>query len=430
MRTPSLHRRLVAGGVGTVVLLALFLDVLLFVSWRSNLLGALDDQLDDWESLVRGEAPGLDAAGLAQRIDNLGLTATVRSADGDLFDAGRPHPTTGTTVDRDIELPSGNSAVIWVSRLGADESLRRLLTVEAIGTLTVASLAFLLLRMVSDLALKPLDDMSSAIRRTAAGHRGERLQADQPSTKLGELATAYDHMLDALETALSDADLARDESRRFLADAAHQLRTPVAGILACTEALLLGTDPAENDELLALLASDSARTGRLITSLLQTARLDQGLEPALHHCDVVALCEEEVGRSRSLAPRLAIQVHPSGMESRSIELDGHMVREILANLLDNARRHARSKIDVSVTVNTCMVELRVFDDGAGLAADSRERAFVRFVSLDGQGGSGLGLPIARGLAEAHGGHLTYEENSFVLRLPASMTQGSLAERSY
>ena len=93
-----------------------------------------------------------------------------------------------------------------------------------------------------------------------------------------------------------------------------------------------------------------------------------------------------------------------------------MVSEVLANVLDNARRHASRRIDLVVAAADHTVEIRVVDDGPGLPDPLVERAFERFVSLDGKGGSGLGLPIARGLARAHGGDLTYE-GGFVLRLP-------------
>lgn len=91
----------------------------------------------------------------------------------------------------------------------------------------------------------------------------------------------------------------------------------------------------------------------------------------------------------------------------------------MANLLDNARRHAHSRIDVVITPGRDRIELRVADDGPGVPVELTERVFGRFVSLDGLGGSGLGLPIARDLARACGGDLTYEDGGFVLHLPLS-----------
>jgi len=98
-------------------------------------------------------------------------------------------------------------------------------------------------------------------------------------------------------------------------------------------------------------------------------------------------------------------------------LSGEATKDALANLLDNARRHARSQVIIEVAASATAVEIAVSDDGPGLPEGTSERVFERFVSLDGEGGSGLGLPIARGLIEAQGGRLSYEARRFVIRLP-------------
>lgn len=229
------------------------------------------------------------------------------------------------------------------------------------------------------------------------------------------LATTLDATLGALETALDEARASEARSRRFLADAAHQLRTPMAGIRACAETLLRGAPLAERDRLLADMVRETSRASRLMASLLQMARLDQGeaLSPA--SCDLLSLCRDEAERARLLAPDLDIVV--SGDVADRPELDPSAAREILANLLDNARRHARHRVSVQVRGADGGLQVRVADDGSGLAAGMEERVFERFVSLDGKGGSGLGLAIARGLAQACGGDLCYEDGAFVLRVP-------------
>ncbi len=95
------------------------------------------------------------------------------------------------------------------------------------------------------------------------------------------------------------------------------------------------------------------------------------------------------------------------------------MREIISNLLDNARRHAATRIEVALVQTGESVKVRISDDGPGIPEGMREKAFERFVSLDGKGGSGLGLPIARSLARAHHGDLTYQDGAFVLSLPMS-----------
>ncbi len=221
-----------------------------------------------------------------------------------------------------------------------------------------------------------------------------------------------------LEAALAEARTDQDSHRRFLADAAHQLRTPLAGILACAEALVRGQAGDEGDRLFANLVRETSRSVRLVADLRTLARLDdgEGLQP--RQTDLVALCRDEIGRVWSLAPQLDVVLRAPGL-TWSAEMDERAVREILANVLDNARRHAHARIVVAIEPGEQTVDIRVADDGTGVAPDDVDAIFQRFVSLDGRGGCGLGLPIARDLARASGGDLVYEEGGFVLRLPLS-----------
>ncbi|MFN2607377.1 MAG: ATP-binding protein [Acidimicrobiales bacterium] len=231
------------------------------------------------------------------------------------------------------------------------------------------------------------------------------------------MAATLEATLASLEQALHDARESEAASRRFLADAAHQLRTPLAGIRANAETLLRGSGEEERDELLLNVVRETSRAGRVMAGLLRLARVDSGEVLTFRPCDVAAVCADEVLRCRALSPELEVDVQVAATSGRRPRLDADVVREVVANLLDNARRHAGSRVAVVVDEGPETVEVRVTDDGPGLAGAAVERAFERFVSLDGQGGSGLGLPIARGLARAHGGDLLYDDG-FVLRLPA------------
>jgi len=223
-------------------------------------------------------------------------------------------------------------------------------------------------------------------------------------------------LLAALQRSLERARESERRSREFLAFAAHQLRTPVAGLQTTAEALVLQAERASRERLLSNLAREASRVGRLVNALLRVARIDQGESIERRLASIVALCEEEVARVR----------HVSTLELRVLAREGvppvsmlatHDVGEVLANLLDNARRHARATVDVVVSASGADLVIEVRDDGPGLPPGTEDRAFERFVSLDMHGGSGLGLAIARGLAERHGGSLVYEVGAFVLRLP-------------
>lgn len=304
----------------------------------------------------------------------------------------------------------------------ASRELHRILLYEAAGTVLLTGLAALLLRWVSEVALRPLGQMRVVANRTAAGHRGERLRPERTDTEVGRLAEAYDEMLDALETSLAEAHRSEALARRFLDDAAHQLRTPITGIRACAETMLAGVSPSDSERLLVNLQGETVRAGRLIGSLLNLARPGEGQrpKPAFVPCDVVRLCVDEAARVvvHRPAPNVYVRTAESFPDGARHELEPDALRETLANLLDNARRHAVSRIDVVVDSGDGYLEVRVVDDGPGMSDAMAARCFERFVSLDRKGGTGLGLPIARGLTRAHGGDLRYEHGAFVIHLPA------------
>lgn len=156
---------------------------------------------------------------------------------------------------------------------------------------------------------------------------------------------------------------------------------------------------------------------RLLSSLLRVARLDTG-EPATF--EPVALGElvpELLERQRTLAPHLQLTVGASDVPP--VAGDRVSLGEALGNVLDNAARHARTAVHIAFEQDDGEVRTRIEDDGPGVPVTHHERIFDRFVSLRDDG-SGLGLPIARGIAEAHGGSLRYEDGAFVLRLPRSL----------
>jgi len=223
-------------------------------------------------------------------------------------------------------------------------------------------------------------------------------------------------LVTALLRALRAARESEARSRSFLAAAAHQLRTPVAALSASVEALLLeGASPAQ-ERLLANVAGETSRLGRLVASLLRTARLDQGEALRPQAVDLVELCETELDRARQLSSLQWRLVLGRDVPHRVV-LDAEATRESLANLIDNARRHAATAVEVRVRVERGYLVVQVADDGPGLPSGAEDRAFERFVTLDGRGGTGLGLAIARELARRQGGDLIYDLKAFVLTLP-------------
>jgi len=426
MPTVSLRARVAATGVAVVALVLVGLDVFVYLSLREQLLGNLEDRLQTRARLARRLGPSLNAPDLA-RLASSGIRVTVRNPEGDILatepaggpgDAGASgrQPPVNPMVRR-VTLPGGEVVELSASRSGVDQTLQRLVFWEAAGTGVALTIAAFLLARTAGIALRPLDRVVKTARHIQAGRSGERLNPRRTDTELGRMALAFDEMLDALEAALGQAKASEEHTRRFLAEAAHQLRTPIAGIQASVESLAYARTRAERDRLLGNVAQEASRAGRRVASLLRMARLERGDRLARRSYDVASLCREETERAGVLAPNLEVSVHVDD-DSGTIDVDPDAIREALANLLDNGRRHAATKIDVTFARNGDIAELSVVDDGPGLPERAAERAFEPFVVLDGHGGSGLGLAIARGIARAHGGDLTYQKGRFVLRLPA------------
>jgi signal transduction histidine kinase len=155
----------------------------------------------------------------------------------------------------------------------------------------------------------------------------------------------------------------------------------------------------------------------MVGSMLQLARLDQGEVLSPRPVQLADLCRAQVDLARRRAGgRVEVCLRVEG-GSQTVLIGQEAIEEALANLLDNAVRHAKGRVEVSMSTVGREVDIAVIDDGPGLAAGDEGKAFERFVSLDGLGGVGMGLPIARALVEGEGGHLEYVRGRFLLRLP-------------
>ncbi|HTE59860.1 MAG TPA: HAMP domain-containing sensor histidine kinase, partial [Solirubrobacteraceae bacterium] len=173
--------------------------------------------------------------------------------------------------------PSGSSTVatLSASRASVDRAVRQLVVIEIAVALAALAIAALLLLWGLRSALRPLAHVGAVAARIAGGAHDERLRPDRPQTELGRMAAAFDHMVDELEESIARARRSESAMRRFLADASHELRTPIAALQATAETLLREQpDRPERDELEARLAGDAARLGRLVADLLDLARLE------------------------------------------------------------------------------------------------------------------------------------------------------------
>ena len=219
----------------------------------------------------------------------------------------------------------------------------------------------------------------------------------------------------ALRSAVADAHAATQAAQGFLSTAAHQLRTPVTGLVVIAEAAAHERDPARREQLQRRLEESTGRVSRLLGLLLQLARLDQRQPIPTGRIDVRELMEREVEIARAHHPDIEFSLEATS--PAAVRGEDHALGEAFSNILDNAGRHARARVAVQVFESASSVVIDVRDDGAGIPLGMEETVFERFISLDGEGGSGLGLPIARAIAGAHGGSLSYR-GGFRLELPA------------
>ncbi len=267
--------------------------------------------------------------------------------------------------------------------------------------LLVALLAAVLWRVLGA-ALRPVDALRAGAEEITGGTRAGRLPVPESRDEVHRLAVTLNGMLHRL-------DAARARQRAFVADAAHELRSPLTNMRTELEVAqrLPDTDwPALSADLL----TDTERLSRLVDDLLLLARADDGA-PA--RASVTRSTEVDlgnlVGDVASRYPENVGYVRPPARVTVTGEPDA--LARVVANLLDNAVRHARSQVRVAVSEDAAYARITVTDDGPGIPAADRERVFDRFTRLDDArardaGGSGLGLAIVRELVRRHRGTVT------------------------
>ncbi|MFI7290247.1 sensor histidine kinase [Streptomyces anulatus] len=253
--------------------------------------------------------------------------------------------------------------------------------------------------LVTRRALRPVEGIRREMAAiTASEDLARRVPEPDSRDEIARLARTTNETLTVLEASV-------ERQRRFVADASHELRSPIASLRTQLEVA------EAHPELLDLpgAVADTVRLQVLAADLLLLARLDAGEKPGSATVELGALVREEV--SQRTGDRIAVGVEAP--EGGAFEVSGSrgQLSRVIGNLLDNAQRHAEGSVAVSVAADGRGVRVEVRDDGAGVPEDERERIFERFVRLDDarsrdDGGAGLGLAIARDVASRHGGTLT------------------------
>jgi signal transduction histidine kinase len=258
--------------------------------------------------------------------------------------------------------------------------------------------------------------MADRARRIGAEDLSARLPVVNPRDELGRLAETFNELLGRLEASLT-------QQRQFMADASHELRTPVTTARSAASVALQQTHRDEQDyrETLTIIEQQTARLSRIVEDMFTLARADSGSYPVRReaiYLDEVA--EEVVRATRVLATMKRVDVEFQTIESASFVGDEDLIRRLIGNLLDNAVRHSPpgSKVSLSLERTDGGYALAIRDSGTGIPLESQAHIFERFYRVDlarargpADGGAGLGLPLVRWIATVHGGDVTLTRSS-------------------
>jgi len=411
---------LLAGAAVAVALLAG--SLLLITLLRAGLTGAVDDRAQQRlvevarlvaEQRLPAVLPAVDPTVLVQVLDRAGgvvaaTTGTSRAvplltppeveaavASGEALDVAGSRAGYGDALRvQALATESGPVVVAAVPVTAIDDPLRLVRTGLLVGIPLLLLVSAGGVWLTVGRTLRPVEQLRAAAAAVTAAEPARRLPVPVAEDEVRRLAETLNGMLDRLE-----AGGARQ--RAFVADAAHELRSPLAAVRTTLEVALVHPDPEGPGAPMQVALEEVLRMGRLVDDLLLLARLDAGAVRAGAPVDLADVVRDvTAARSSSVEVELDLEAAP-------VRIDRDALRRVVRNLVENAARHAESTVRVQVRDGD-PVELCVDDDGPGIPPADRERVFDRFTRLDSPrsrdaGGAGLGLAIVRELVTSMGG---------------------------
>jgi signal transduction histidine kinase len=270
--------------------------------------------------------------------------------------------------------------------------------------------------------------MAERARQIGGEDLSGRLPVVNPRDELGRLAATFNELLARLESAMH-------QQRQFMADASHELRTPVTTTRTAANVALQQPHRDEEDyrKTLGIIEQQAMRLSRIVDDMFTLARADAGTYPVrMQPMYLDEVIEDVAAAARVVASTRHVAIEVQAQSSASFMGDEELIRRLLANLLDNAVRHSPSGSAVRVELRSAPAgySLVVADRGSGIPAEHRPHIFERFYRVDASrvrgnhdGGAGLGLSLARWVVTVHGGDITLSESSehgstFSISLPA------------
>lgn len=328
-------------------------------------------------------------------------------------------PRTIDAVSGDVEYRAakrenrdGTFTIVALPLSDIDQTLDRLIVVEAIVIIAVLTLLGVVAWLLVGIGLRPLDRMGQTADAIAGGDLSHRVEPADERSEIGRLGLALNRMLHRLEEAFDERKASEDKLRQFLADASHELRTPLASIRGYAELHSMGAteDKAEVDRSMKRIEHEAERMGVLVEDMLALARLDETQDREYGPIDLSQVATDAVRDARVVSPGREITL--SAIDDAIVTGDGHQLQQVVTNLVRNAIAHTPpdTKIEVTVSRSDGEVRLDVRDHGPGLPDDAGDKIFERFWRAErgrvrGKAGSGLGLAIVAGIVDAHDGRV-------------------------
>ena len=399
--------------------------VLLVLSLEAGLRGGLDDAAQARAAValaaaVRGDltAAVASSSGDSGQVQVLAPDGRVLAASPVLADRGPlapPLPDTaqrrsdGTIDERDVRLftqsRDGLTVVVGTPLSDLQESVAALVRRLLVGGPVLLGLICAAIWLLVGYPLHTVERLRGQVAELSAAGLDRRVELPVARDEVRALAVTMNELLGRLQRSAQ-------AQRRFVADAAHELRSPVAALRTRLEVNVRGADLQTWVRTAPVMVSDTERLARLVDDLLALSRLDESLQPRSPVLvDLDEVVRAEVDRVRGTTTMV---LDTRGVGAGLVRGDEDLLGRVVANLLANAVRHAVSRVRVAVTTSDRQVELTVADDGPGIPVEERERVFERFRRLDAArardgGGSGLGLAIVRDAVRAHGGTVTVQD---------------------
>ena len=311
--------------------------------------------------------------------------------------------------------PRGTLLVVALPLNDVHDAVHRLVAVELLVTLAVLAVLMLVSWWVIRLGVVPIKRMTETATAIAGGQLSHRVPDVAPGTEAGDLGVALNQMLGRIEEAFDERTQSEERLKRFVADASHELRTPITTIRGYAELYRNGglKEKVALDEALQRTEKEAIRMGGLVDDLLHLARLDQGRPMEQERVDVAALARDAARDAQAVEPERPITVSAGG--PLVVTGDEHRLRQVFANLVTNALVHTDPGTPVQVRTSRVGDDavVEVVDEGAGMDPDIAARAFERFFRADPsrsrhRGGTGLGLSIVDATVSAHHGKVSLE----------------------